>query len=214
MKTILRKTKNDLNNCWNSYTFVYRNKQIQCLHIDNWQRHIWKLILAGGTQYSLSLTHRHARQGGNICHVYWSRNCCYPVYIEAEWTFISRHEVLPWQLCGCCLEPSHHPHSRGSSCSAPIYSCFPPPPLVPRLATAARVALGGACTYRVEREFHSSWLWHYCHCQCSHSAWTAVTAAARPRAHAWAASGIPLHYEQSFSVCQKNYQWFISSYFI
>ena len=89
------------------------------------------------------------------------------------------------------------------------------PPSPPSSTVAGRRRVRGAKgrLYRVEREFHSSWLWHYCHCQCSHSAWTAVIAAARPRAHAWAASGIPLHYEQSFSVCQKNYEWFISSHF-
>ena len=82
-------------------------------------------------------------------------------------------------------------------------SPLPPPSTVAshRRARGARGRL-----YRVEREFHSSWLWHYCHCQCSHGAWTAVTAAARPRAHAWAASGIPIHYELSFLVCQKNYE--------
>ena len=163
-------------------------------------------------QYSLSLTHRHAGRGA-----------IFAMCIEAEIAVIlcilklNEHSFLGMKFCLDSFAVAALNHLiilTHVGAAAQLLYTPASPLLVPWLATAARVALGGACTYRVEREFHSSWLWYYCHCQCSHSAWAAVTAAARPRAHAWAASGIPLHYEQSFSACQKNYEWSIFCYFI
>ena len=83
---------------------------------------------------------RRQSKGGALFAMCIEAEIAVILYIEAEWTFISRHEVLPWQLCGCCLEPSHHPHSRGSSCPL-LHTPYAPSALPLNHASAAVVLL-------------------------------------------------------------------------